>query len=359
MHPDFVLPAGVKTRINPDWANCTVILPAGDPPSALTPAKSFTNGITSTTKPVQQYTTAPAAADPPPAPHSTPLPPGPIPTQHPPAPADLPNPGQTQNPSPPPVDPGHSSPDPQEPRPGESNPDPGYGGGSQSLGAIIAGFIGASAPAQGVPGAGSTITLPGLNTDSSDDPYGQVVTTVAGHPITLAPQPMTTMVGGQTVTISPDGSWIMVNGVKVTCCGASPITVNGIVLSLGPSGMVVGSSTVAFAKSAKDPTFSMAPDGSWVVIDGQTLSLGGSAVTVSGKVMSLGSSGLVFGSSTVPFGSITKDGTLSKTGINIGPEATGFSANGSLQASSAGLSVYVRGCKYLFAFTAWLIWSGI
>jgi hypothetical protein len=36
-----------------------------------------------------------------------------------------------------------------------------------------------------------------------------------------------------------------------------------VVLSLGSSSLVIGSTTIAFVTFTKDPTFSMAPDGSW------------------------------------------------------------------------------------------------
>ena len=86
--------------------------------------------------------------------------------------------------------------------------------------------------------------------------------------------------------------------------GAAPITIRGTRLSLGAAGLVIGSSTVPLPAGASSvfaaggQQFTAAPE--VFSINGQGLTYGAPAITVSGTRLSLGDSGLVIGSSTIP-----------------------------------------------------------
>jgi hypothetical protein len=155
-----------------------------------------------------------------------------------------------------------------------------------------------------------------------------------------------------TFSMAADGSWVVVDGQTLRV-GGPPITVSGKVISLGASGLVIGSSTIALMTPTPSQRISLAPDKFSAVVYGQTISSGGSAIIVSGTIISLGPSGIIFGSSTIPFGSLTSD-----TGMVFGTTATGLSANSSLQESPAAWFGLSSSYKYLIAFAAWLIWLG-
>ena len=86
--------------------------------------------------------------------------------------------------------------------------------------------------------------------------------------------------------------------------GAAPITIRGTRLSLGAAGLVIGSSTVPLPAGASSvfaaggQQFTAAPE--VFSIDGQGLTYGAPAITVRGTRLSLGDAGLVIGSSTIP-----------------------------------------------------------
>lgn len=117
-------------------------------------------------------------------------------------------------------------------------------------------------------------------------------------PISAAPA-ITTL--GQT--FSQIGVSDVVFGHTTLSIGGPGTTILGTEVSLGTSGLIVGSSTVAFPTAA--PTFTtlghtfVPVGGSAVAIDGTTFSLG-EGTTIDGSLVSVGSSGLVIGSSTIP-----------------------------------------------------------
>lgn len=117
-------------------------------------------------------------------------------------------------------------------------------------------------------------------------------------PISAAPA-ITTL--GQT--FSQIGVSDVVFGHTTLSIGGPGTTILGTEVSLGTSGLIVGSSTVAFPTAAPTLTtlgHTFVPvGGSAVAIDGTTFSLG-EGTTIDGSLVSVGSSGLVIGSSTIP-----------------------------------------------------------
>lgn len=113
--------------------------------------------------------------------------------------------------------------------------------------------------------------------------------------LTAAGETFTPLASG---TIAIDGSTISVGG--------PPITDQGSVISLAPSGLVIGSSTFAFPTPAPDAH----NDKNGFVIDGQTLTFNGAAITISGTSISLGETALTIGTSTISLASVTADGGL-------------------------------------------------
>lgn len=129
-----------------------------------------------------------------------------------------------------------------------------------------------------------------------------------------------TQAGGQgnQLTIGPSVIWAnsksqyIIDG-QTLLPGGTPVTLNGISYSLGPSGkaLVSGDSTLAVDPSTTQnplPTLTIAGQlatanaASRYIVDGQSLSPGGSAITISGTPYSLAPSAtaLISGSSTIP-----------------------------------------------------------
>ncbi|TKA74154.1 hypothetical protein B0A49_05003 [Cryomyces minteri] len=107
-------------------------------------------------------------------------------------------------------------------------------------------------------------------------------------------------VDGQIYTARPGGTLEISSSVKLSV-GGPDVTVAGRVVSLGSSGIVVDSSTVAFsapqataARLLTGPVaaYSTNSNGA-VVVDGSTLLPGGAAATLSGQTISAASSGVV------------------------------------------------------------------
>jgi len=102
---------------------------------------------------------------------------------------------------------------------------------------------------------------------------------------------------------SLDGSHLLVKGITLDK-GGSAKTVDESVMSFGLQGLVVGSSTIAIATSATvhnvdGQMFRPLPNGE-VVVSGETLNEGAPVTKIAGHLMSLGPQGLVVDSSTIP-----------------------------------------------------------
>jgi len=191
-----------------------------------------------------------------------------------------------------------------------------------------------------IPG-GAPATISG--TAVSLDPSGSIH--FGGSSYALPPAPTggsaatPTTIGGEAVVPLSNGA-ISVEGKTLTP-GAPAITgQNGQLISLGPSGLVVGSSTVplsALTNSATPTTIggeTVVPlSNGGVSVEGHTLTPGAPAITgKDGEIISLGTSGLVVGSTTVPLSALTTPNSgLTATivdGQTIAPVSNGVSVDG-------------------------------
>ena len=137
--------------------------------------------------------------------------------------------------------------------------------------------------------------------------------------------------------------------------GASPITISGTPISLGPSSLIIGSSSFAVPlprqswtpgqlTTINGQTIQPLTNGG-ISIDGTTVTPGAPPITVSGALISLGSSALIIGSNTIAFDSevperlvttvagqvITADPTAVKlASLTLTPGGPGTSLSGTL-----------------------------
>ncbi len=117
--------------------------------------------------------------------------------------------------------------------------------------------------------------------------------------------PTPLVVAGQTASVNADGAVAI--GSQTVAAGANAITVGGTPLSLGPSGLVVGSKTIPPAKMTEasavatiaGQAITPVPVGAGYVVAGSTVAQGAPFVTISGTPVSLGVSGIVVGSETI------------------------------------------------------------
>ena len=133
------------------------------------------------------------------------------------------------------------------------------------------------------------------------------------------------LTAGHETFIPIDSTAVSVDGTTLTVSGPAFTESDGTVVSLGPSGLVVGSSTYAFPTPASDTltavtngpiagspgvftidgeTFTAAAT-SALVIGSTSLSEGGPPVTINGTIISLGTSALTVGASTIPLASVS------------------------------------------------------
>ena len=148
---------------------------------------------------------------------------------------------------------------------------------------------------------------------------GQPAVTVSGVAVSLGSSgklfvggnvgptlPLAITTNGITATFAPN-SRVDVDGTTLSM-GGPGVTMSGKHVSFGPSGLIIGSNTIAIPTPASAGIASsvLTTDGvavtiarnGQVAVDGSTLSVGGPGVTVSGKRVSVGSAGLVIGSNT-------------------------------------------------------------
>ncbi len=134
-------------------------------------------------------------------------------------------------------------------------------------------------------------------------------------------------VGGQTFTAAPSGLPISIDGTTLSP-GGSPITISGTVVSLGNGALQIGSTIMPLPTAPSElftvggTTFAAAATG--FAVDGTSLAPGGSAITISGTVVSLGTAGLQIGSSTIPLNAAELTAAAGGLVSGIGPAPTGF-----------------------------------
>ncbi|GAB7356186.1 hypothetical protein MBLNU459_g6773t2 [Dothideomycetes sp. NU459] len=178
----------------------------------------------------------------------------------------------------------------------------------------------------------ATLTAGGSDITLTSGPSSGVVVSVAsqgivvgGSTFTYNPLAASTVptsgavfaVGSQTYTASEvSGGTIVVDGTTIGPNAAA--TINGHIVSLAPSGVVVDATQTidfsALSNTASNPTAGGSQSGLYVdaiVIQGTTLHPGGPAMTIAGQVISDASTGLVIGGTqTIPFGA-------SATGVGV------------------------------------------
>ena len=144
-------------------------------------------------------------------------------------------------------------------------------------------------------------------------------------------------VGGQTFTAAPSGLPISIDGTKLSP-GGSPITISGTIVSLGNGALQIGSTIMPLPTAPAElftvggTTFAAAATG--FAIDGTSLAPGGSAVTISGTLVSLGTAGLQIGSSTIPLNAAELTAAAGGLVSGIGAVSTGFN-NGTITNSTS------------------------
>ena len=134
-------------------------------------------------------------------------------------------------------------------------------------------------------------------------------------------------VGSQTFTAAPSGLPISIDGTTLSP-GGSPITISGTVVSLGNGALQIGSTIMPLPTAPSEQftvggtTFTAAATG--FAIGGTSLAPGGSAITISGTVVSLGTAGLQIGSSTIPLNAAELTAAAGGLVSGIGTAPTGF-----------------------------------
>ena len=164
-------------------------------------------------------------------------------------------------------------------------------------------------------------------------------------------------INSQTLTALPSGAQGFAIDHTTLLPGSSAVVVSGTTYSLNTAGsLIIGTSTIALATSvannsaltADGETFT--PIGSTAaVVDGTTLSIGGPAITENGTRVSLASGGLLVGSSTFAYATPISNtatatgagGSLSTGSLPSGLATTFPSATGGIgtSAASGGKSV--------------------
>ena len=177
-------------------------------------------------------------------------------------------------------------------------------------------------------------------------PNAQAVT-ISGTRISLGPQglvvgtstlPLPSPTPAQVIAVAGQAATLFSNGIIIAGTTLTPnapgITISGTPISVGPLGVVAGTLTIPLISA--NPTITVAgqratiiPHG--VIIAGTTLTTNAPAITIAGTIVSLGTSGLVVGTSTIPLG-----GGASPTQAGVGGFILGGLNGGPATPSKAG-----------------------
>ncbi|KAL8712483.1 MAG: hypothetical protein Q9220_003331 [cf. Caloplaca sp. 1 TL-2023] len=208
-------------------------------------------------------------------------------------------------------------------------------------------------PSQQKQTANSPLVVGGL-TVSPTPQSATPITTIAGHTIAFSPSS-----NGNNAIIISDSS-----GITTVTPFAPAVTIAGTAISLNPSALVIGTSTIpltaeSIATDAFGHTFTLSPpsvtasngqDAASVVViaPGQTVTAGGKAITVSGVVYSMvESAGQEFlvenGSVTLPFLSTSASASTSVVGTATRTAVSGQGSGNStaMMTSSAGAATSI------------------
>ena len=119
------------------------------------------------------------------------------------------------------------------------------------------------------------------------------------------PSPSVLTTDGATITLGPH-SQVVIDGTTLVPGGQATTLSDGRAVSVGSAGLVIGTDTIALeaplsaatVRTVDGVTVTFEPH-SHVALHGTTLNIGGPGVTVEGSVVSVGASGLVIGSRTI------------------------------------------------------------
>ena len=172
-------------------------------------------------------------------------------------------------------------------------------------------FIGSNtitANRAGISLAGTTLFPggPGITVSGTPVSLGDSDLVIGSHTYQLPPLQSVFTIGGQVITANPTGFPIR----GTTLQPNDPvITISGTKVSLGPSDLVIGSSTFVlppkpYIFTTDGQVFTELPGE--LAFGGKTISAGGPGVTISGLAISEGSSFVVIGSETLRFPASTK-----------------------------------------------------
>ncbi|KAL9105540.1 MAG: hypothetical protein Q9187_008692 [Circinaria calcarea] len=222
---------------------------------------------------------------------------------------------------------------------------------AESPGAII--FDGTTLTQGGAP---TTIdAIPIIVTGGSIYVNGQAVaipTAATAILPTVNPHMMTTIAGQQISIINPSAALI---GSQTIVIGQPAITISGQPISLGPSGLVIGSSTVqlpipipATRGIISSETIALPPSN--IVVAGSTLTPGSPGITVGGTYISLGSTVLVVGSKIEVYAPDGETATAASGGLGA-LIMSGFGAIGVSPVSSSPTGAGIPGSLYGMPFT--------
>lgn len=130
-------------------------------------------------------------------------------------------------------------------------------------------------------------------------------------------------VAGTAFTVNPTG---FLGGSETLSPNGAPITISGTPISLDSSDIVIGTRTIDFPAVPSILTVDgqkFTANPSGFSIDDTEIHRGGSPITISGTPISIGSSAVVIGSSTVLFASVTNGlGPAILSGLGITPTPT-------------------------------------
>lgn len=191
-----------------------------------------------------------------------------------------------------------------------------------------------------------SVPPPGEDPQSQSRGLGAIIYNAFGRsgPDVETPPNKVYTVAGQTFTSNP--SAFPIAGIIVSA-GGPPVTVDGTIINLDPSGaLAIGSSTIDLP-SLSDPSPSkvytvagqtFTPNPSAFSIANSVISADGPAATINGTIISLEPSGtLLIGSSTIPL-STTSD--ISIDGFDINAQSSFIIVDGvTLSAAAAGVTI--------------------
>lgn len=285
IYPDYapwiIMPDKVRD-LEPEWSTCQINFVSEydgttyywgvlDPPSALMSASLLVDPTPASQAPgkttkLPKFSAAPIA----PSPAATPRPAAATPT-----------------------DAGQGS--------GSSNPDPGSGSDGDDPSGANSGSSPGSSSGSGSPAPHANPAIP------SAAGQGDPVATVGGVTLSVDPADPSAVVAGsrtltpgQVMTISGTPVSVGSSAVVVGGANADPKSTITLVKPHAGSGDVQPVPTKPIATAGSVPVVADPSDPNAVVLDGTTLTNGGPATTIDGTRISVGPSGVVVGSKTIP-----------------------------------------------------------